>query len=104
MARGRRDLALFLVPSLALLAVVLVYPLGYSLWLSLFSFYLPRPPARFVGLANYLALLSEPRFWVALWNTLEIVVGGVLLQFVTGLALILGGLILLIYRKERGEW
>jgi multiple sugar transport system permease protein len=89
MARDRRDLVLFLIPSLSLLVVVLLYPFGYSIWLSLCSFYLPRPPARFVGLANYSSLLSEVRFWVALLNTLEIVVGGVLLQFVTGLALAL---------------
>lgn len=89
MTRTRRDLVLFLVPSLFLLGVVLFYPLGYSLWLSLFSFYLPRPPAQFVGLANYGGLLAEARFWVALWNTLEIVVGGVGLQFLLGLALAL---------------
>jgi multiple sugar transport system permease protein len=89
MRRTRRELVLFLVPSVLVLGVVLLYPLGYSLWLSLFSFYLPRPPATFVGLANYTALFAEHRFWVALWNTLQIVVGGVALQFVLGLALAL---------------
>ena len=85
----RRELAWFLAPSLSLMAVVLLYPLGYSLWLSLFAFYLPRPPANFVGLANYVGLLGEVRFWTALRNTLQIVGGAVGLQFVAGLALAL---------------
>lgn len=85
----RRELAWFLAPSLSLMAVVLLYPLGYSLWLSLFAFYLPRPPASFIGLANYMSLLGEVRFWTALRNTLQIVGGAVGLQFVAGLTLAL---------------
>ena len=85
----RRELAWFLAPSLSLMAVVLLYPLGYSLWLSLFAFYLPRPPASFIGLANYASLLGEVRFWTALRNTLQIVGGAVGLQFIAGLALAL---------------
>ena len=80
MDRTRRDFVPFLEPSVFLLAVVFVYPLGYSLWLSHFSFYLPRPPPRFVGLDNYLGLLSEAGSRILdRREEVEVAVGGCLL-------------------------
>lgn len=85
--RWQRGLWVFLVPSFSLLAVVLLWPLGYALWLSLFDYYLGSPEMTFVGAANYAALLSEPRFWSSLWTTVQIAVAAVAVEFAAGLAL-----------------
>ena len=92
-----RGLLWFLAPSMLVLACVLVYPLGYALYLSLFDYYLAGASPVFIGLANYVALLGEPRFWGALWNTIVIVSCGVAIEFAVGLALALG-----LYRLKFG--
>lgn len=52
---------LLLVPAVTVLALVLVAPLLYSLGLSLFRYNLLRPALNgFVGLANYVNILSDP--------------------------------------------
>ena len=66
-----RSLFLFAVPSLLVLSLVLVYPLGYALYLSLFDYYLANPDRTFIGLGNYAELLSERRFWWSMLNTAD---------------------------------
>ena len=86
----RDGLAWFLAPSLLLMTIVLLYPLGYAIYLSLFDYYLPGGAPTFIGLGNYTSLLGERRFWGALSNTLIIAGGGVALEFLTGLTVALG--------------
>lgn len=93
----QRNLWLFFVPSLVVLAVVLMYPFGNALHLSLFNYYLGSPEKDFVGFGNYAELLSEGRFWGALANTVIIACGAVALEFVLGLTLALG-----LYHLVRG--
>ena len=75
--RWRRDVTgyLFVGPAVAVLAAFLLYPIGYSLWLSFheWSGYTPRW-GPFVGIANYLALARDEVFWKATWNSLVFVV------------------------------
>lgn len=85
--RWQRGLWVFLVPSFSLLAVVLLWPLGYALYLSLFDYYLGSPDMTFVGASNYVGLLSEPRFWSSLWTTVQIAVAAVAVEFAAGFAL-----------------
>jgi multiple sugar transport system permease protein len=85
-----RGLVWFLAPSLFVLLGMLVYPLAYALYLSLFDFYLPSNAPKFIGLGNYIALLGEARFWGAVYNTFVIVVASVALEFCAGLALAVG--------------
>lgn len=60
-----------LFPALLFLTVVMAYPVGYSLYLSLFDYRLGhRAAPRFVGLGNYLYVLSDPMFWQSLRQTL----------------------------------
>ena len=65
----RRDIALayvLLSPTLALLLLVLAYPLGWEVWVSLTDLSpLKDGSAAFVGLANYRAFLVDPEFWRA---------------------------------------
>jgi multiple sugar transport system permease protein len=87
--QAQRGLWLFLLPSATLLALVLVYPLGYAIYLSLFNYYLGSEPT-FAGLGNYVTLLSEGRFWSSLGTTILLVACSVTTQFVIGLAVAFG--------------
>jgi multiple sugar transport system permease protein len=65
--------------------LVTAYPMLYSLWLSLFRYDLRFPDERqFIGLQNYLTVLSSPTWWHALFNTALITVGSVAVELVLG--------------------
>ncbi|MCU1643258.1 MAG: sugar transporter permease [Nocardia sp.] len=67
--RRARAGALFIAPNLAAVAVFLLFPLGFSLYLSFHSWDLFSAP-RFVGVDNYRRLFSaDPLFYIALRNT-----------------------------------
>ena len=63
--------ALLLAPALALLALIVLFPIGRLVWLSLHTLRLSEPWAGqpFVGLLNYQDLWADPRFWDSLANT-----------------------------------
>jgi multiple sugar transport system permease protein len=50
--RWQRGLWLFFLPSFGLMVIVLLWPLGYAAYLSLFDYYLGAQEMRFVGLAR----------------------------------------------------
>jgi multiple sugar transport system permease protein len=69
---GERALAvLLLAPAAALLALIVVFPIGRLVWLSLHTLRLSEPWAGqpFVGLLNYQDVWADPRFWDSLANT-----------------------------------
>ncbi|MFQ6325906.1 carbohydrate ABC transporter permease [Nocardia sp. CWNU-33] len=70
MARQRERAGwLFVAPNLAAVGVFLLFPLGFSLYLSFHAWDLFSAP-RFVGLANYRRLFgADPLFLIALRNT-----------------------------------
>jgi multiple sugar transport system permease protein len=59
----------FLLPSLVILAIFVVYPMTQALYLSLTEYNVLQP-ARWVGLENYRQLVGDPAFRNALVNTL----------------------------------
>src|ERR1700737_3831905 len=63
--RGGRPLGPWLVlPSLVLIFGIVIYPLGYSLWISLHQMNLTSPGVTpFVGLDNYARGLASEPFW-----------------------------------------
>jgi multiple sugar transport system permease protein len=94
-ARPRSPLAaesrwawLFLAPTLIGLAVLSAGPIFAALGISLTKWDLLTPP-RFVGLDNFVALLSDRRFQVALRNTVYYTATSVPLGLVLGLGLAL---------------
>jgi multiple sugar transport system permease protein len=87
---SQRGLWLFLVPSGLVLALVLFYPFGYAIYLSLFDYYLGSDERTFIGLGNYVSLLSDERFWSSLYKTMIIVGSAVALEFCLGLAVAFG--------------
>jgi raffinose/stachyose/melibiose transport system permease protein len=80
-------LALFLAPAIALLAIFLLYPLFSSFRLSLLDWNGMGQNARFVGLGNWVVLLHDPVFWLAVRNNFLLALFSVLIQLPMGLAL-----------------
>jgi ABC-type sugar transport system permease subunit len=78
------------LPTVGVLAVVVGYPVVYTLVLSgqHFNFLEPEPP-RFVGAANYAHLLTDRIFGQALANTAIYTFGSVAVAVLLGLALAL---------------
>ena len=66
---------LLLIPSLALIAVFVIYPLINAVLMSFRSILLYRPSSHghFVGLQNYVRLLRDPDFWNSFRNTIRFV-------------------------------
>ncbi len=61
---------LLVLPVMAVLAIVAVYPIVHSFYTSLYDIVLTRPHRTpFVGLANYMAIFDDARFWVAVRRT-----------------------------------
>ncbi len=73
-----------LAPSIILLFLWMVVPLGMTIWFSLLRYNLLDPGSEtFVGLLNYRFFLTDPAFFAALRNTL-VLVGSVLAITVVG--------------------
>ena len=73
-----------LAPSVVLLFLWMIVPLGMTIWFSLLRYNLLDPGSEtFVGLLNYRYFLTDPAFFAALRNTL-VLVGSVLAITVIG--------------------
>lgn len=72
-------------PSLVAIAFLTVIPVALLVWLSLHERHAYAAHGRFIGLANYLDLLHESRFWRSVWLTAAYTVSTVVLQLVVGL-------------------
>ena len=81
--------ALFLLPPVAIVVVLAVFPLLMSLGLSFVNWNISNPSAGivFVGLAHWARLFSDAHFQRVLLNTLLYVLIGVPVQYGLGLAL-----------------
>jgi ABC-type sugar transport system permease subunit len=93
---------LLIVPAVLGILVVIVFPLGYSLWMSFTEVNLLRatgpaieifgvrlPLFRFVGLQNYARTFQDPVYWSSLWRTLYFVAAFVLEATLMGLGMAL---------------
>jgi len=90
-ARAERRLAALLcAPTVIVMLAVAAYPVGYAVWLSLQRYDLRFPEQReFVGLGNYLAVLSDGYWWNAFGVTVAITTVSVAIELVLGLGLAL---------------
>jgi multiple sugar transport system permease protein len=87
-----------LLPSLVFFVALLLYPLAYGIWISLFRRHLLDPEGTWVGLQNYLWLLTNREFWEALWHSVVWAGATVSLQVVLGT-----GAALLLHEPFRGR-
>jgi multiple sugar transport system permease protein len=88
---SERRLAAYMVgPSLALIALVAAYPIGYAIWLSLNEYSVRVAGlSRWAGLSNYTDALSDPAFWEAFRTTFIFTGASVFFEVVIGLAMAL---------------
>jgi multiple sugar transport system permease protein len=84
--RRARAGRMFVAPNLTAVAVFMLFPLGFSLYMSLQNWDLFRPP-KFVGLGNYRSLFTgDPLFSIALRNSVVYTVGTVVPTVLISLA------------------
>ena len=77
-------------PSVVLLFIWMAVPLAMTLYYS-FRLYRLLSPERtgWVGFTNYLWFFNSPDFWLALWNTLALVGGVLIITVVLGILIAL---------------
>ena len=82
---------LYILPFFVIFGIFGAFPLVYTGWVSLHEWGLLEETHPFIGLANYRELLTDPYFWNALFNTLQILVLATVPQllFALGLAHVL---------------
>jgi multiple sugar transport system permease protein len=87
-SRAESRLAWKLVaPAVVVMLVVTAYPMFRALYLSLFQYRLTAPDDReFIGLSNYVTVLSDELWWRNVWNTVLIMVVTVVFELVIGFA------------------
>jgi trehalose/maltose transport system permease protein len=90
-ARAERKLAWMLcAPAVIAMLIVTGYPIGYAVYLSLQKYDLRFPDDKeFVGLSNYVDVLTSSTWWTDVFNTLVITVFSVGLELVLGMAIAL---------------
>ena len=92
-ARGWSDITIrnvFVIPTILFLIVFNIFPLLYSLGYSFTDFRAStKDPVNFVGLRNYMELLSDPFIWSNFTITAQYVIVSVAGQLVVGFGLAL---------------
>ena len=78
---------LYISPFFILFAIVGLFPLGYTAWVSLHDWNLIGGKGEFVGLGNFSTVLAQPNFWIALRNTFSIFLLSSVPQVFVGLVL-----------------
>lgn len=77
---------LFVLPAVALVAVLMYYPMFRAFTESMFKTEFLNPTPQFIGLENYSEMLSDRGFWQVVGNSLTWTIGVVFLQNVIGMA------------------
>ncbi|MDS0223613.1 sugar ABC transporter permease [Haloarcula sp. S1AR25-5A] len=88
----------YLLPAFVMVAIFLAYPLVDTFLLSFQEVITLGGETRWVGLDNYVAVVTDPLFWVAAKNTLIFSIGMIIVPLVLGL-----GLAMVINRGIKGQ-
>ena len=96
----RHRALLYVLPSMTVILMVVIFPLVYSLGVSFFSWNLLSPAEgwNFVGLGNYIRALHDNRFRLGLIHTAHIAFPALAMEFVLAF-----GLAMLLNRKIPGR-
>jgi ABC-type sugar transport system permease subunit len=79
----------FLLPALASIGAVSIYPVLLGLWLSFRDTTLASPTDTFIGLGNYRQIISDSQFWNAWIHTIQFTAASTLLETLFGLMIAL---------------
>ncbi|MEW5785427.1 MAG: sugar ABC transporter permease [Bacillota bacterium] len=87
----KRITYLTLLPATVVFLLLALYPTVEAVWTSLNSYNLTKPwlGKSFLFLGNYIHLLSDSRFWLALLRAMQFVAASVVISFMVGLAIAL---------------
>jgi len=77
---------LLLAPSLLLIGGLILYPILYNLWLSLFDKHAFMPAQSFVGLRHYRYFATDPEFWSSVYYGVVYAAVTMVFQLVLGVA------------------
>jgi multiple sugar transport system permease protein len=77
---------LTIAPAFILILALTLYPVAYSIWLSLLEKHSFFPQERFVGLENYFYLWKDSEFWTSLWLGVVYSIWTIFFQVVLGVA------------------
>jgi multiple sugar transport system permease protein len=99
-SRHERRLGLRLAaPAFVVMILVTAYPLIYAVVLSLYNYRLTDPSGKeFVGVSNYVTVLTDPLWWTDFTTTLVITVFSVAIELVLGF-----GFAFVMYRVLQGR-
>lgn len=75
-----------IAPALILILTLTLYPVAYSIWLSLLEKHSFFPQERFVGFENYIYLWHDPEFWNSLWLGVVYSIWTIIFQIILGVA------------------
>ncbi len=98
-AYDQKSAMIFLAPMMLVLMVIAVFPILYSLWISLFDLKLTRPNrAPFVWFDNYALIFQDPMFWSSVGRSTSFT-----LMSVSGIMVIAMLMALLLNEQFRGR-
>ncbi len=83
---GGRSYWWYLLPGFALLAIVILVPLGWNIYLS-FTDYRGVVSPQWIGLENWTRLLGDATFWLSFRNSIAMIIAMVLVPTLVGLVL-----------------
>lgn len=88
------------VPSLLVVFALILIPILQAFWMSLHLYNLKRPDIGmlFIGLGNYIDILSDPYFWASIGRTFYFMLVSIALELVCGI-----GTALLLNQEFRGR-
>jgi multiple sugar transport system permease protein len=89
---------LLVAPAVLVILAVSLYPLGYSVWVSLVEYDFQIPGHAWVGLKNFAGVVHDPIWWQAVWHTAVLSVSSVAVELLLGF-----GLALAFVRPFRGR-
>lgn len=91
MSKKDRTRWLFVLPAILIVMALFIYPICSSVFYSFTNKNLIRPTYKFVGMDNYISVLSDKNFWNAFFNsvkwTILSLLGQLLIGFTAALAL-----------------
>ncbi len=98
-AANRLTPYIFMAPAVVIMAMALIYPLGYMMYGSFLDWNPSQTigEAEFVGTKNYVTLWNDPNFHESLWVTLKFAFFCVSIEMILGV-----GLALMLDRNIRG--
>src|SRR5579884_3541668 len=70
-AKQARLAWLMLLPTIIVIVVVALYPLGRTFYDSLTNASFGGGAASFIGLKNYQLLIQDPQWWSSVWETFK---------------------------------